>query len=221
MLAVEIDPDYARAHANIALSYGQAMVFHLGSDTSSRATALREANLAVELDATIPQAQFALAVVNLALRNHDAAIRASRQAIVLDPSYADGYAVLAQTLAYNGVLDEALSVIRTAKSLSPRYSFAYLWVEAHILFQLRRYDDARVILEEVTERNPEFFVGRLTLAATYGHLDLLEEANWQVAEILAISPDISALIEGESAPYRKQSDRVHFVKGLLLAGVPE
>jgi TolB-like protein/DNA-binding winged helix-turn-helix (wHTH) protein len=121
--AIEIDPDYARAHANLALSYGQAMVFRLGGDPSSVATALREAERAAELDATIPQTQFALAVVHLSARNHDAAMEAARQAILLDPSYADGFAVLAQTLAYGGDLKEALTAIRTAKKLNPRYTF--------------------------------------------------------------------------------------------------
>ncbi len=219
MRAIEIDPEYARAHANIALSYAQAIVFRLGSDTTSPDIALREAQRAAELDDTIPQTQFALAVVYLSVRDHAAAIAAAHKAIMLDPSYADGYAVLAQTLAYSKDLDEALTAIRIAKSLSPRYTFAYLWVEAHILFQLRHYEDARAILEEVINRNPAFLVGRLTLAATYGYLGMLEEANWQISEILTMSPDISAQVEGKYAPYRKQTDRDHFVKGLRLAGM--
>jgi adenylate cyclase len=219
--AIEIDPDYARAHANLALSYGQAMVFRLGGDPSSPATALREAERAAELDATIPQTQFALAVVHLSARNHDAAMEAARQAILLDPSYADGFAVLAQTLAYGGDLKEALTAIRTAKKLNPRYTFAYPLVEAHILFQLRRYEDARALLEEVIERNPAFLVGHLTLAATYGHLGMSEEARWLKAEILTMSPDISAQAEGVSAPYREEADRAHFTEGLRLAGLPE
>ena len=206
---------------NLALTYGQAIVFRLGGDPSSRATALREAERAAELDATIPQTQFALAVVHLSARNHDKAIEAARRSVLLDPSYADGFALLAQTLAYGGDLKAALTAIRSAKALNPRYTFAYLWVEAHILFQLRRYEDARAILEEVIERNPAFLVGHLTLAATYGHLGMSEEADWLEAEILTMSPEISAQAEGDSAPYREERDRVHFVEGLHLAGIPE
>lgn len=219
--AIEIEPDYARAHANLALSYGQAIVFRLGDDPSSRAIALREAERAAELDATIPQTQFALAVVQLSARNHDLAIEAARQSIRLNSRYADGFAVLAQTLAYGGDLEEALSAIRTAKELNPRFTFAYLWVEGHILFQLRRYEDARAILEEVVERNPAFLVGHLTLAATCGHLGMSEEADWLKAEILTMSPAISAQAEGDFAPYREQADRANFVEGLRLAGIPE
>ena len=218
--AIEIEPDYARAHANLALSYGQALVFRYGEDDSMVPEALRMAERAAELDPDLPQAQFALAVLHLSARNHDAAIAAARRAVELDPSYADGFAVLAQTLAYGGDLDEALAAIRKAKLLSPRHTFAYLWVEAHILFQMRRYAEAREILKEVVARNPALLVGYLTLAATYGHLDMTEEADWLLTEILAISPAVSATAEGDAAPYRDAADRRHYVDGLLLAGIP-
>jgi adenylate cyclase len=219
--AIEIDPEYARAHANLALTYGQAVVFRLGEDLSSHDIALREAESAMELDPLLPQAQFALAVVQLSARNHEAAIEAARQSVLLDTNYADGYAVLAQTLAYGGDLDEALAAIRSAMNLSPRYTFAYLWVEAHILFQQRRYEEARTILEDVITRNPAFLVGHLTLAAIYGQLGLTDEADWLKLEILTMSPDISAVSEGRTAPYRIEGDRDHFVEGLLKAGLPE
>lgn len=219
--AIDIDPDYARAHANLALSYGQAVVFRLGEDVSSQDIALSEARLAVELDPALPQAQFALAVVQLSARNHDAATAAARQSVKLDPNYADGYAVLAQTLAYDGELEDALLAIRAAKTLSPRYTFAYLWVEAHILFQQHQYEDARIILEDVIDRNPAFLVGYLMLAAIYGNIDKTGEAEWLVSEILTMSPEISATREGDFAPYRRESDRNHYIEGLRRAGLPE
>ena len=219
--AMEIDPTYARAHAALALTYGTSFIFRLGDDPADLPLALEFAETAVRLDPTLPQAQFALAVLMLADRRHDAAVEAAREAIRLDPNYADGYAVLAQTLAYGGDKSEALDAIRTAKTLSPRYAFAYLWVEGHILLQLRRYEEARVVLEEVLSRNPAFVVGHLTLAATYGHLRLADKADWLVMELLTLAPDVSAFNEGQSAPYREVRDRAHYIEGLLLAGVPE
>ncbi len=219
--AIEIDPTYARAHANLALTYGTSFVFRLGDDLAELPKALEAARRAVSLEPTLPQAQFALSVLLLSDRRHDEAIEAAREAIRLDPSYADGYAVLGQTLAYGGDKTEALTAIRTAKTLSPRYTFAYLWVEGHILFQLRRYDEARAVLEDVLARNPAFLVGHLTLAATYGHLRLTEEADWIAFEVLTLSPELSAFAEGQSAPYREERDRAHYVEGLLLAGIPE
>jgi TolB-like protein/DNA-binding winged helix-turn-helix (wHTH) protein len=219
--AIEADQDYARAHAALALTYGTSILFRLGDKSLSESFAMEEAQLAVSLDPKLPQAQFAMAVVLLSEEKHDDAIGAAREAVRLDPSYADGYAVLAQTLAYGGDKDEALSAITTAKTLSPRYTFAYLWVEGHILFQLRRYEEARAVLEDVVQRNPEMLLGILMLAATYGQLGLAEEADWLATELATISPDLSAFNEGRSLPYRSGEDRAHYVEGLLLAGVPE
>ncbi len=219
--AIELDPDYARAHANLALTYGTSILFRLGETSASQDLALEEAELAVSLQPRLPQAQFALSVVLLSQHRHDTAIAAAREAIRLEPSYSDGYAVLAQTLAFGGDKLEALAAIRTAKQLSPRYTFAYSWVEGHILFQLRRYQEAGAILEDVVSRNPAMLLGRLTLASTYGHLGLAEEADWHAMEILTLSPDISAFDEGNALPYRNKEDRAHYVEGLLLAGITE
>lgn len=219
--AIEADQDYARAHAALALTYATSILFRLSDEGVSESIAMDEAQLAVSLDPKLPQAQFALAVVLLSEEKHDDAIGAAREAIRLDPNYADGYAVLAQTLAYGGDKEEALAAIATAKKLSPRYTFAYLWVEGHILFQLRRYEEARTALEDVVRRNPAMLLGILMLTATYGQLGLAEEADWMAMELEAHSPDLSAFNEGSSLPYRSEDDRAHYVEGLLLAGVPE
>lgn len=219
--AIEADQDYARAHAALALTYGTSVLFRLGDEPLSKSIAMHEALLAVALDPKLPQAQFAMAVVLLSEEKHDDAISAAREAIRLEPSYADGYAVLAQTLAYGGDKNQALAAITTAKTLSPRHTFAYLWVEGHILFQLRRYEEARAVLEDVVQRNPAMLLGILMLTATYGQLGLADEADWLAMELEALSPRISAFNEGKSLPYRSEGDRAHYVEGLLLAGVPE
>lgn len=58
-------------------------------------------------------------------------------------------------------------------------------------------------------------------AAIYGEVRQTEEAEWVVAEILTMSPEISATREGDFAPYRRESDREHYIEGLLRAGLPE
>jgi len=220
--ALEVQPDYARARANLALSYGREVVFRLTEhDAELINRGLAEAEYAESLDPTIPQTQFAKGVLYLAAREHDLAVKASRQSIALDKRYADGYAVLAQTAAYSGLLEEALAAIGNAKLLDPKYPFSYLWVEGHILYQLGRYNDALPILEAVIERNPTFTIGLLTLTATYGQLGNLEDADWQIAEVETLLPELSARQEGMKAPYKYAIHRERFVEGLLKAGFPE
>ncbi|MCP5076145.1 MAG: hypothetical protein GY947_22975, partial [Rhodobacteraceae bacterium] len=220
--AIELDPDYARAHANLAASYGREIVF-LSDEPKPELLelGLKEAAIAERLDDKIPQTQFAVAVVNLAARNHAKAITASRRTIELDPNYADGFAVLAQTSTYGDNLEEGLLAIRRAKQLNPRHPFSYLWVEGHILYLLERYTDALPLFEEVVSRNASFYFGQLALAATYGQLGLMEEAEWQVEEVLTLQPSFSAKVEGQKAPYMLDRDRERFVDGLVKAGLPE
>lgn len=141
------------------------------------------------------------------------------RALALDPNYADGYAILAQTASYSGHLDEALSAIRKARMLSPITPFSYLWVEAHTLYLMGRYAEARPLLEEVASRNPEFVLGLLTLAATYGQLGMQEEAAWQREEILTLNPEFSIASEVRDAPYLLPQHRQHYIDGLRKAAL--
>jgi adenylate cyclase len=219
--AIALEPDYARAYANLALSYGREIVFRFGENRPDLITlGLEKAEIAEKLDRSIPQIQFARAVLNLAARKHSEAISASLRAIELNSNYADGFAVLAQTSAFGDNLEEGLVAIRRAKQLNPRYPFSYLWVEGHILYLLKQYDKALPLLEEVIRRNPTFYIGLLTLSATYGQLELLEKVKWNNGEILTLKPDFSARVEGAELPYKQDIDRAHFIKGMLKAGLP-
>ena len=220
--ALEIEPDYARAHANLALGYGREVVFRLAEyQPALIRKGLAEAQLAEDLNNTIPQTEFARGVLHLADRNHQAAVKASERAIELDPEYADGFALLAQTTAYTGRLNQALQAIRRAKSLNPKYPFSYLWVEGHILYLLNQFDEALPLLEESNERNPTFLLGLLTLTATYAQLEQFEDADWINQEILSLVPDFSSHQEGIQAPYKLAKHRELYIDGLLKAGLPD
>lgn len=220
--AIALDPDFARAHANLALTYGQDVVFrHTEQPELWIRRGLAAAANAEALDNSISQLHFARAVLYLAQRNHDDAIMAAYRAIQLDPNYADGYAVLAQALSYAGVLNEAMAAIRSAKRLNPLYPFTYLWIEAHILFLQGHYEEAIPVLQEVIWRNPSFDAGHLMLAAVYGQLGRREDAEWEIAEILMLKPDFSLQAEGRAAVYQRNGDLTRYIEGLRKAGLPE
>jgi TolB-like protein/DNA-binding winged helix-turn-helix (wHTH) protein len=220
--AVAFDPNYARAYANIALTYGREVVFRFDDDPGDGVRkGLAAARTAVELDDTIPQTQFALGVLNLAERHYDAAIIAARSAVALDHSYADAYALLGNVSAYGGDLREGLRAIRNAKRLNPHFPFSYLWVEGHILYLQGRYSEAWAPLEEVVNRNPAFYLGLLLLAADYGQLGLMEKADWTISEALIQNPALSLETELRAAPYRQEDRRLRFEEGLRKAGLAE
>jgi adenylate cyclase len=105
--------------------------------------------------------------------------------------------------------------------LSPRHGFAYVWVLSNVYFVMGRYDDAIVTLKEVVQRNPASSPGRLLLIAIYGLLDRIDDAQWEVDEILAEHPDFSIAEEKKRSRFQKPEDLERYIRGLRKAGLPE
>ena len=72
--ALAIDPDFARAYATLAFTYTASGIFFSERETDEAiAQAIRYAGKALELDSTLPQGHFALAIANLRQHRHDEA----------------------------------------------------------------------------------------------------------------------------------------------------
>lgn len=220
--AVAIEPDFARAHADITLTH--AMDLQFGWQPKTKALideALVHGEKALALNPNVRQVHFALCSLYTVLKQHDKAIAAGREAVRIDPNYADGYANLAQALIFAGQPEEALTIMENATRLNPRYAFFYTWIigRAHML--LGHYDEAVALFKEVIENNAHFTGAHLTLAAIYGNVGPLEDAEWQAAEILALLPDFSLAREREQTPYRDPIHLDWYIDGLRKAGLPE
>jgi hypothetical protein len=69
---------------------------------------------------------------------------------------------------------------------------------------LGHYEQAESLFLNVIERNAHFLVAHLTLAAIYGNLGRIEDAQWEVSEILALQPDFSLGKEAQNIPFNKE-----------------
>ncbi len=220
--AIEIDPDYARAYANIALTHATEVNFSWSKNRAeSIRLGLQYADKAVALDDTIPQIYLTRSLLYLAQRQHEAAFESAQRTIEVHPNYADGFATLAFVASYSGRFETGLDAIDRAMRINPQGTGIYLAVKGRILYLMERYADALRLLEEATERNPAFERNHLTLAAVYARLGRRDDAAWSVDEALAINPEISLTKEFQESNYLRQADIEHYVEGLRLAGVPE
>jgi hypothetical protein len=70
-------------------------------------------------------------------------------------------------------------------------------------------------------RAPDFRNGRLMLAATYAHMEELDEARRQVKELLRIEPDCSLKKLSRQHYFHSAEQGLHMLEGLRKAGVPE
>ena len=220
--AAALDPDYARAYANIALTHSTEVNFYWTADREeSIRLGLESADKALALDDSIPQIYLTRSSLYLSQRQHQAAIESALRMVETHPDYADGHATLAFILSYSAQPQKALQALARANQINPQSTGIYLGVEGRILFLLGRYEDALLVLEESVERNPAFDRTRLNLAATYAQLGRIDDAAWAVEEALAISPGITLEKERREALYMKASDLDHYINALRKAGVAE
>jgi adenylate cyclase len=220
--AAILDPEYARAYANIALTYGTEVNRNWAQDQErSTRLGLEFAEKALAIDDRIPQIYMTRSLLYLSQRQHQTAIEAAQRTIEVHPNYADGHATMAFIQSFSGQLEAALESLVRAKQINPQGTGVYLEVEGRVLFLLERYDDALSILEEAVQRNPALGRVHLILAATYAELGQPEEAAWSVDEALSISPDISLAKERRGTNYMRASDLEHYIEALRKAGLPE
>lgn len=204
--AIASDPSFARAYSGLSVTYTISVVYGWSKEPQSDLSkALALARKAVMLGGGQPQTQWALAFAYLYHRDFPNAQAALRQAITLDPSYADAYALLAHIGNLAGEPRQSLEYMRRARLFDPYLSAPSLDVLAISHYLLGEYATARDILKESLERNSEHVFSRIWLVTTLVRLGELEEAEWEFVELETMSPDFSIQKWTKAQPFRDQN----------------
>mgnify|MGYP001825502002 FL=1 len=218
---LDIDPGYARAYANVALTYSVPLEYGWSQSADKDMAYAREyAEKAVELDPNLSMVFGSLAMVYMNVGELEKGLASIERALEIDPNYADGYTIAAHLNTYAGNFDQAGELIETATRLNPRYSFNLVQVMGNRAYLQGNYPEAAAHYQEVLERNPLMPMGRKWLAATYAQMGRREDARWEVEETLMIMPDFSISREEETIPIRRPEDRTRYLEGLRKAGFP-
>jgi adenylate cyclase len=218
--AIALDPDFASAHAFLALTHGLDYLNRWGaSPAESIEQAEKAAQRAVAVENNDPWAHWALGLVYLYTRRHDGAIREAERAIALNPNFAEAHVSLGEALYYSGRSEEALQCFERGMVLNPYFPDVHLHFRALATFQLGRYEEAVELLNQRLARNPITDVSRALLAACYGHLGRLDEARAAWAETLRVNPDYSLEYRRKVLPYKYPADFEVIVEGLRKAGI--
>lgn len=166
--ALQIDPNFAAAHAWMARSY--ALQWSMGWSIrreESLDPALEHARKAVELDDLLPLGHAMLGWAQLWNRNPEVAIAEERRACALNPNDADVRLFLSYALSAVGCGEEALHQIAIGMQLNPHPSTIYLHVQGQAYFALGDYAAAIVSLQRGVEINPAFLGNHAYLAIIY------------------------------------------------------
>jgi adenylate cyclase len=216
--AVERDPKFARAWAN--LGWTHARDYQDGwtaSPGESLDTALVLAKKGIVLDPTSSRVHWILGQVRLFRREYERALEAVRKAIELSPSNADARVLLARILAFSGDPKESVRLIEEAMQINPYYPMQYSMNVGIAYFAAKNYDKAEVALLEAANRNPGAQRVRMWLVATYANAGKMEEAAWELQELMMLNPSFSVESIERSIPFRDETIRDRLVNGLRLA----
>ncbi|HOP17326.1 MAG: winged helix-turn-helix domain-containing protein [Gammaproteobacteria bacterium] len=217
--AIELEPGFARAYAGLAMTHAMHATYGHGPQVAAsleRAETIARQGMAI--DEAQPQLHFAMGLVEMYRGNLAAAAAEVSRAIELRPSFADGYGLMAWILHFAGRPDEGLEAMRRAIALNPHVTALYRTVKAALHYELGELDQARALLEESVEMNPDQLLTRLYLAAVYAATGQFESARWQVDEIRALDAGFR-LDLAYGFPIRDPRYRARFLADLARAGL--
>ena len=206
--AIELQPDYALAHAGLALALGLSGRYQ---GPAKRAAAVR----ALELDPNLPEAHAAMATVEYNDWNWDAGHAASERALAISPGSLDGCYCYIINLATTGRADQAVALAEQALARNP------LTVGAHqamgfALYYARRYGEAIGALERaiaIDARNQPSYVN---LARAYSAAGRAQDA----VSLLERSPLKHSLHMATAYAHAGRTDDARREARVLTDGTP-
>jgi TolB-like protein/DNA-binding winged helix-turn-helix (wHTH) protein/Tfp pilus assembly protein PilF len=218
--AIELDPAFARAHAAVALTHTEDFRHGWGADPAgSIRQAVARARQAVALDDSIPQTLWALGYVYVSNKQNDEGAAAAERAIALDPNNADAHMTLAYARVYQNSPQDAIALVRKAMRLNPRYPSQYPSILGRAYYHLGQYEQAAETLRHAVELNPNRTPARLYLVLSYVAQGKLEEASWEISEILVNDPGFSVATVDQILPVSDPRELARMQGDLRRAGL--
>lgn len=216
--AIELDPEYALAHALLA-----ALSFSRWEDgPQSSDAALEKAYLlamrAVELDDSESTCQALLANVCIQRRSFDVAVQYARRAVELNPNNQWNAADLGSILVYVAEPEEALVWFSRAREIDPYFEEPWYWRASGLAYMsMRNYADALAMLDHARVR--AYAYAALT-AGCHARLGDMDSASACVADCLSMKPDFSVAKFVHNQPFKIPAHAEQLASSLRLAGLP-
>jgi len=221
--AIELEPDYAAAHAIIAWCH-EARYLRGGMQEETRLAALHHARLAIaggsDDAAALATAGFVIAVCG---RDYETALNAFDRSFALSGSLAPALGFSSLVRAWKG--DDAIAVEQANRALrlSPFDPLIYLpyIALAYAHFAAGRFEEMVSAANLATQSNPRFTPPLILLAAALGCLDRSEDAQTVVQRLLELQPGTTVCTAILSARYVDPQNIAALANALRRAGLPE
>jgi adenylate cyclase len=216
---IELDPNYAHAHAWKACVTGQAWVNGWCTDRDAAwDTVTRELEVAMSLDDHDSDVHRVYAAVCLTRNDHDQAMYHQERALALNPN--DDLIVVQQgeMLTWMGKPDEGITWILKAMRLNPYHPERFWNHLGRAYFVAERYSDAIGAFRRITAPDQFHFA---FMAAIEAKLNNLAAAAQFVREVLARDSNFSSSAYIKTLHYKNPDDREHHLEALIAAGLPK
>jgi len=166
--AIALDPDYALAHAELALATLLLPTYGDLTFAESKARAAPHVERAMALDPNLAEAYAAKGYFLWGQGANEESLTAFERAIQINPSYSDAYFWKANLLFQNGRYEESHSLAETALRLDP-LSIRAITSYASSLRRKNRLDDAARELEKFASMDPvKYAYSRAELKSVHG-----------------------------------------------------
>ena len=173
--AIDADPNYAPAYANLSISYSRLAILNLMGPKEAMPMAEANARKALELDDSLPESHMALARFFQYRWQWKEAESEFQKAVELNPNLPMALFGYADLLSIMGRYDEALPLVQRVRSLDP-LTLPILTQLSSVHFNGRRYDEALAAARERSELEPSS-----DTAQTYAGYALLAKGQYREA----------------------------------------
>ena len=222
--AIDLDPDFADAHAGIAriaVDVWRNDYNYLWSAAVARKIAYDAAGQALKLDANNARAHTVLALLQLVDGRASEAKESALRAVSMQPNDAEALANLALILAQTGEHEQALDDIERALRLDPSPSSSLQLLAGIVYYTTRRLEKAIPLIEAARETLPKAEAVKEYLASAYAQRGDQQSAAAVAAELLKLFPDTNLTYYSYLYDYWREEDLYRHLFGLRVAGIPE
>jgi TolB-like protein/Flp pilus assembly protein TadD len=218
--SLEIDPRFGAVAALGGLCHMQNVVLGYADDPQfDRTEALRLVRLALNIDDSDPETLARASVVSaFIVGDSEAEIEMADRAVALNPNSWSTWNGRGWVYNYAGLPEEAIRSFERAICMSPVDPRLYTTLTGigQALIDLRRFDEAIVVLKKALRQNACNSGIYRCLASAFAHLGRDAEAHAAAASVIEIDPafTISTLVA------RVPKNSRLFIEGLQKAGLP-
>jgi serine/threonine protein kinase/Flp pilus assembly protein TadD len=193
--AIDLDPEYALAHAGVADSFSILAAYGHMSCAEAKVRAEAAVKRAVELDPTLAECHYSmgLAICTLGNWTHDAE-RHLRKALEVQPQFSAALVYLSFFLGNIGRFDEAVTGARKATELDPLSPFVH-GLAGMTMYDSGKYTEAIQSAEKALELQTNHVLGLWVRTLALCALGRRDESI-QVAETLGLITRRAAMFLG-------------------------